>query len=81
MYDFNQLHKYYKKKFKKRTKKKKNDFVLTDGNTAKHQTIINTMEKKQTRVLYIKTNKYKENANKQTKISCSPSQHAFHNVL
>ena len=39
------------------------------------------MEKKQTKVLYIKKNKYKENTNKQTKISSSPSQHAFHNVL
>ena len=70
-----------KKKNRKRKKRKKTDFALTDGNTAKHQTIINTMEKKQTKVLYIKKNKYKENTNKQTKISSSPSQHAFHNVL
>ena len=70
MNDFNHLHKYYiKKKLKrgKKRKKKKNDFVLTHGNTAKHQTIINTMKKKQTKILYIKKNKYKENINKQTK--------------
>ena len=74
MNDFNHLHKYYIKKIKKRKKKgKKNDFVLTHGNTAKHQTIINTMKKKQTKILYIKKNKYKENINKQTKIFCSPS--------
>ena len=53
MNDFNHLHKYYIKKIKKRKKKekKKNDFVLTHGNTAKHQTIINTMKKKQTKIL------------------------------
>ena len=81
MNEFNHLHKYYKKKIRKRKKRKKTDFALTDGNTAKHQTIINIMEKKQTKTLYIKKNKYKENTNKQTKISPSPSQHAFHNAL